>query len=830
MNRDHWLTLYFRSELEPKDAINLIGALLPLAQEPPVLTFHGAPTQVSSQYQWLGQWLPELLETAIAATKLTRPECQLIAKAWAWLDGFGYCHQGRSLLSRDFPRKTQHHTELRQSYFWLKVSEYRAREDDEPRWAFRLLGIHGNGGFVPSKVDANWLLDDIGHRTEANDRMLALQVCFDVYLSEGRPRDIRQRMKSAAADNDELAKLFDTRLQKSRSSRLKDLWLRVVSRLSDSYWWSRRWRKLKHWCASKRDTLWLHRNIRLLASGSAPNLLAGLAQEAQEEADWQHESLTTWAELHRKRGRRIARAVAAGCRTLWETYTPELPHEKDTANAISNQLYAGYAGLSTGIACGEIEPAKFTPDEVRRAVRYAVGEMNTFPSWFSSLVKHHSQIVREVLRDAIVGEWNWPEENLSLGVLQDLCCADEQTRRLVEDDIVDLLEESEPGNAKTLQLVLRCLTDARLEVLQRTSRICSSALDDSDPRAASFRHWIAVECQLDVGRALDRLDRLSPDDREDTELVTAIVADLSGEDRPSIFRNANALSPQHLRHLLLLCHRFIKPEDDIDRTGGHAYTPTMRDYAQRFRDSLFSRIADSESPETLTVLISLRDEPVLRRYMDYIVELIAKRRRSDCALPPWREEDVAEFATEFETDPKSGEELFVIIQRRLTDVKYEVEASDNSRREDLRPGDDEHVMRRWLARQLRDSARERYCIPQEVEIDQEERPDLYAERTGIPPVPIEVKWAERWSYNQLVERLQNQLVGQYLRARDNQFGIYLLGYIDEERRQSWRKDSGDSLVFEDLITDLQETADRLVEGNATIRGLKVIGIDFRQLK
>jgi hypothetical protein len=41
------------------------------------------------------------------------------------------------------------------------------------------------------------------------------------------------------------------------------------------------------------------------------------------------------------------------------------------------------------------------------------------------------------------------------------------------------------------------------------------------------------------------------------------------------------------------------------------------------------------------------------------------------------------------------------------------------------------------------------------------------------------KWADRWSAAELLERLENQLVGDYLRAHDSRFGIFFIGYHGE---------------------------------------------------
>jgi hypothetical protein len=77
----------------------------------------------------------------------------------------------------------------------------------------------------------------------------------------------------------------------------------------------------------------------------------------------------------------------------------------------------------------------------------------------------------------------------------------------------------------------------------------------------------------------------------------------------------------------------------------------------------------------------------------------------------------------------------------------------------------------------------------------------------------------------LVERLENQLVGQYLRDHRSRYGIYVIGTIG--RQQHWKHpQTGQSLAFDEVIGLLTERALELVQQNPRIGNLAVIGIDF----
>ena len=108
-----------------------------------------------------------------------------------------------------------------------------------------------------------------------------------------------------------------------------------------------------------------------------------------------------------------------------------------------------------------------------------------------------------------------------------------------------------------------------------------------------------------------------------------------------------------------------------------------------------------------------------------------------------------------------------------------------------------------------------------------QRPDIRLERAGLNPLPIEIKLANlaHWNIAKLLEGLETQLVGQYLReASSVRHGIYVLGNTEPKKR--W-KVSGVDVSFAELVTRIQERAKAIqIEMRDGVDGLEVIGIDF----
>jgi len=78
----------------------------------------------------------------------------------------------------------------------------------------------------------------------------------------------------------------------------------------------------------------------------------------------------------------------------------------------------------------------------------------------------------------------------------------------------------------------------------------------------------------------------------------------------------------------------------------------------------------------------------------------------------------------------------------------------------------------------------------------------------------------------LEEGLKDQLVGQYLRAPNSNYGIYVLGYFRSQKRYWEEKSTRKKLNFADLISHLQDIATSIVRERTDVDGIQVYGIDF----
>jgi len=78
----------------------------------------------------------------------------------------------------------------------------------------------------------------------------------------------------------------------------------------------------------------------------------------------------------------------------------------------------------------------------------------------------------------------------------------------------------------------------------------------------------------------------------------------------------------------------------------------------------------------------------------------------------------------------------------------------------------------------------------------------------------------------LLERLENQLIGQYLRSCNCCYGIYLLGMIG--RKKHWQHpETNEMLSFEQVVTMVKIRTKELVGQSDHIQAIEVAIVDFR---
>ena len=284
-------------------------------------------------------------------------------------------------------------------------------------------------------------------------------------------------------------------------------------------------------------------------------------------------------------------------------------------------------------------------------------------------------------------------------------------------------------------------------------------------------------------------------------------------------------TPQYLQSLYLLMHKHIRLTADIDRSGKGVYSPELRDDAQEARERLFGMIQKIPGREAYNVLQQLAELHPDESARPWLRVNMRRKAEMDGDLLPWRSSEVSEFAISLERTPHDHRTLFELACDRLLDLKDDLENGDNSIASILSNVIKETEIRKYIGGWCRDRSNGRYSIPQEEELADAKRPDMRWHGTGfIGPVPAELKLADNWTGPSLLERLQNQLCGDYLRDVHSGCGIFLLVY--RGKKKFWKLSGGRRVNFEELVKSLQSHWLEISPSFPNIEDIRVVGIDL----
>lgn len=824
------LRKHLEKVLTPEASASLLPGLLDLLREPPLIEEKSA----SKRYAWIIELIPLYLQLILCKVHLSTEAVELVVEAvrflesrnsYRWWDSHDHRNE-----ANDIAAALDRHANVKRALFWRRVVRHREKYGHDP-YIHSLQGLYLVSTF--SLADIRWMKSDLLEygRTDA-DRRVLLAHMFDIARQEKAVWMLCLRYLPSIVR-------FDLGTWKIVAKQLGELvWfpiLRIMHRqrysgIGDKYWWNSKKRKaFKKWFAM-RNRYWLWRHRSELASGKYVRTLANVVMDSTNHQS--SREIVDWDAVAKKWGRSIGQSIVRGCEVVWRQHKPVFPHEK-ADNLIEYFVLAGLPGLASLWNQGKLDFDAMSADDVERATRYACRELNGFPEWLPQLLAQRPAEAGGTLMSAITGEWEYPADRQHVhGVLATLVWHDINTQAILPK-VIELLKKGDPPN----QQMLGHAIDFSMKSASGRAIVSMLAPEREStcvPASASWFLWVgawlkvngvaalrAIEVRI-AGLALPEADALVIG-------VCSGLLDRRGNSRSDAAPALSYREPDCLRRLIPLVIKHVRLDADRDHSNGEAYSPTGRDDAERFRYLLWEVLRDAESLEADNVLRGFMDDPAMVQNQDWIRELLDRRRSRRADDVPWNATDVRSFAEKHLIAPRSDYTLYRLICRHLKDIQANFERPETpGARKRLREVDLEDSLRNLLHEELQQRAGDWYSVTAESEIDLAQRPDLTVSRPGLNSLPIEVKLAnlKHWPLHKLLERLENQLVGQYLRAEGIRYGVYILGNTDPNRR--WEEvGSAAKVNFQTLVDRIAERARALENENRPgIDGITVVGIDF----
>ncbi len=781
------------------DLTRLLTELFALVTQPPLIAQSGIDF-ASQRYAWLLEPLKAvLIRTAQEARQVAQsaPMCRTYRKELRLL---ALCHQYGINFVYDLDevdRVLAKQPELRRAMFWDRVAEEDA--GPAPRYFFPE---------VPrlTSVDFEWLLKDSQDpRLSPEHRRVAFTAAILAWSwkPEDTERTQHEMLQAVATSEPSLAEHLARAENERREFRERE------SREKTKRENAKQEQKTQ-------NVEYLRTQFNDLRSGKHQNALFQLTDLARQKSGDHNFSKADWRTISTELDDDIAHAARDGAIAFWRTWRPPLPHE-GPPNQTPGQVGIGLAGIAWECERG-FKLTDLSDIQAEHALRYALFEYNGFPNWLAQLANTHPFIVRQVMAQALAAEF----DGYSGMALQNLSYADASLQRLLASTLEGLLRDREPKNLQSLRYVHSILASAeRASGIVEIAKARVPTLLNDRPRQME---WITSWFQADPNDALDFIDGLNP--KESHSVIAELASQLGAHrllPKRSSARDA-FLKPSVLKHLIPLVFQQVPAATvaDFDPAGGAV--AVGRPDARFFRESILQQLASMPGDEPYRTLVEIADTPGLEGERTKLLEAAERQASNDCE-PTFKPEEVYRWERDCLEEPKTSDDLFRGALRRLEVLKRDVEHGDFSERGLFHAKIDETLLQKYVANRLKIAARGQYSVHREEEVDLKNRTDIRMWHPKELVTTIEVKCANKWTYHQLRDSLEGQVVGKYLRDQNSRHGVLLLGNMGG--KDFWIGPDGNKLAFEELTIRLNKEAEEIASSNPRVSILTVVGLDFR---
>lgn len=715
--------------------------------------------------------------------------------------------------------------ELNRASFWSEVAEARRSLPGRAITNYWQASVSGQF-WTFGADDFDYLLGEISLRSFPDDKLVALSAAFQSYVQSGRRRDQYEMLKSATKDDPILLQRFRTLMDPSppRTPSAREAPWQIQVRARERQEKAARLRareQIRQQVASIRNPGFANPND---VSRTQWYLHHQIRDQSDRTGKW---ATGDWRSLVPEFGEEVARAFRDGAVAHWRRANPKLLSE----GAEANQTPASVVFGLTGLAIDSLETPNWentlNPDEAVRAARYAMHELNGFPDWFPRLYAAHTEAIADFLMHEIEFEINRGGEEGMHYIIDDLSWSGQWAWPMLGPPILDLLKKSEPRSAGALDKLLNIMLNSGIDDASVGMLVQKRLHARSTPRYPV--QWYTVWTGINPEEAILAFEKYLlglPDDEARTNAAMNFATHLFGDRYQERALTRDTIrKPSILRDLYVLMHRYIRRADDIDRSNGEVYSPTLRDKAQDARNAIFNVLNSIPGKDAYIAMIDIAEAESDATTKSWIRFRAHQKAEQEGNLAPWTPDQIRDFHDRQDRTPSNHVDLADLVVNRILDLKDDLENGDSSIARILMSVDQEADMRKFLGREFRDKAAGRYSIPQEEELADAKRPDLRFHGAGFDgPVPVELKLADKWTGPELFERLENQLSGDYLRDRRSSRGVFLM--VHQGSKTSWELPDGKRVSFGELVETLKKQWIELSPRYPNVDELTIIGIDL----
>jgi hypothetical protein len=519
-------------------------------------------------------------------------------------------------------------------------------------------------------------------------------------------------------------------------------------------------------------------------------------------------------------GKPVADQMRTALRDVWRNDKPTLRSER---SAGEKGTYYTRWQLGLAAIAAEAEDtswaSKLSEDEAKLALRYAPIELNGFPAWLESLAEAHPNAVEEVLGGELTAELAEPAVAHS-STLQNIRHASSAVAAIFVPRLRTWLDgkswrkgnddEEAPRIYRLRQVVEILLQHDDGATVEQVKGVAKAELKRKAITPALAGMWLSMLLRLDPVGGVGALEKaLKPHAPSKFGTPTNWFSALFGDhhDGDAVRLTGHDFTPELLLRLSRLAYQYLRPKDDMVRDEG-SYSPNARDHAERGRSNILNAILSTKGAEGWAIKIKLANDPLFAHFRERALTLAKERAAEEADAIPYAESDIVALDQQGELPPLTRDEMFMLMVDRLDDLD-DTQLRDDSPRSAWALINDEKIMRKQIARELRSSSRRAYNVDQEATTADEKETDIRLRSTGSEhEAVIELKIGEKnRSASDLRDTLEEQLVVKYMAPDNCRVGCLL---ITSATGRTWNHPTTNAtLDLAGLIAFLNEEAAKI---------------------
>ena len=741
-------------------------------------------------------------------------------------------------------------SELKRKLLWRDVDFERSnREAPRPN---KIWQVPTNSVLWEiNESDVVWLKEDLGSKATVEDRQVALSALAQHFVRTGQIDEKANVLESLIGDDlklqedlrsytepppasDEAENRLKKREEKLNLEREKQL-----RKIKDD------WIKFRNEVVEKPE--------KLLDPETQYDGIESLISWLQNKTgEMRHSAAQQWESLRAAFSEEVANNFQAALKATWRKTDVARPERKGNLSSRLVSVSHAYAGVTVESEGNSNWTESLSDDEVTRAARIACESEIDYPDWLNQLIEAKPKLSAPVFLNALKVEfessdiapfhltYRLKDKRLAIpselmgGIIETICTSEFVSTRRLEDAI---------------RIILRLnLTSANGRKIATTfkSRFQKTNATDKKMKVRYLALWMTAAPVPAINALKKWLS--SADNVENTKLAIEFIG--SGFGHHGYGYLVDFLSEagvSEIEQLALIANCHIRTKDDPFREGH--WTPNQRDAAQQGRNRLISELSLPATIEGLHAISRLmkskemkRDRYWLGRQARTAAELIGD-------FTTFTIEEFTNLQEQHFHTISNANDLFRVVNNVLAAIKQQLGNSDSSTKllleslgkiyavkkfvrkkypkalPDVRSSDEEAVQN-WLAEQLRLRSNGRYHVQREPRVAKKKMPDIIvSDSESRFEVAIEIKQADSWSPNQLIEALDVQLAETYLKPEYRRHGVLFM--TDSGRRAWWtHPDTRKRLRFDELTQFLSDRAGMKVSNEMGTISTSVVGVDI----